>query len=266
MYVCVLKNAVRHNLSLHKCFMRVENVKGAVWTVDELEFYKRRPQRCTSSSTSAAAANAVAAIAINNVNASSTSPPTSGGMSMVSNNLPGRELCQSVASGVPGLHPFGPGGPYDNGNLLEQLYLPENLAKIGGYGASSSMQNKSKKRLADFNAQHAEKQRRFKGSAANGLGEDVDLDRMTPKNMVCPSPTINSGDQRTSLATPGISVQAHGRTLTSSSAANDRYVERAEYTIHQSFPHSHYLCPIVLLPPPPIPQSIPFFLVGLSFD
>lgn len=42
------KNAVRHNLSLHKCFMRVENVKGAVWTVDEIEFYKRRPQRCTS--------------------------------------------------------------------------------------------------------------------------------------------------------------------------------------------------------------------------
>ncbi|XP_046811934.1 forkhead box protein P1-like, partial [Lucilia cuprina] len=41
-------NAVRHNLSLHKCFMRVENVKGAVWTVDELEFYKRRPQRSTT--------------------------------------------------------------------------------------------------------------------------------------------------------------------------------------------------------------------------
>ncbi|CAL4100443.1 unnamed protein product [Meganyctiphanes norvegica] len=43
------KNAVRHNLSLHKCFMRVENVKGAVWTVDEMEFYKRRPQRSTTS-------------------------------------------------------------------------------------------------------------------------------------------------------------------------------------------------------------------------
>ncbi|XP_076064822.1 forkhead box transcription factor P isoform X12 [Oratosquilla oratoria] len=42
------KNAVRHNLSLHKCFMRVENVKGAVWTVDEVEFYKRRPQRCAT--------------------------------------------------------------------------------------------------------------------------------------------------------------------------------------------------------------------------
>ncbi|XP_049845802.1 forkhead box protein P1 isoform X3 [Schistocerca gregaria] len=42
------KNAVRHNLSLHKCFMRVENVKGAVWTVDEVEFYKRRSQRCTT--------------------------------------------------------------------------------------------------------------------------------------------------------------------------------------------------------------------------
>ncbi|MPC12340.1 Forkhead box protein P1 [Portunus trituberculatus] len=44
----VCQNAVRHNLSLHKCFMRVENVKGAVWTVDEVEFYKRRPQRCAT--------------------------------------------------------------------------------------------------------------------------------------------------------------------------------------------------------------------------
>ncbi|KFD50595.1 hypothetical protein M514_08544, partial [Trichuris suis] len=39
------KNAVRHNLSLHKCFIRVENVKGAFWSVDEAEFYKRRNQR-----------------------------------------------------------------------------------------------------------------------------------------------------------------------------------------------------------------------------
>ncbi|CAL8359129.1 unnamed protein product [Lota lota] len=38
------KNAVRHNLSLHKCFVRVENVKGAVWTVDEVEFQRRRPR------------------------------------------------------------------------------------------------------------------------------------------------------------------------------------------------------------------------------
>lgn len=29
--------------------MRVENVKGAVWTVDEIEFCKRRPQRCSAS-------------------------------------------------------------------------------------------------------------------------------------------------------------------------------------------------------------------------
>jgi len=36
------KNAVRHNLSLHKCFVRKENYKGAVWTVDEVEFFKRR--------------------------------------------------------------------------------------------------------------------------------------------------------------------------------------------------------------------------------
>ncbi|XP_005995275.1 forkhead box protein P1-B [Latimeria chalumnae] len=44
------KNAVRHNLSLHKCFVRVENVKGAVWTVDELEFQKRRPQKISGNS------------------------------------------------------------------------------------------------------------------------------------------------------------------------------------------------------------------------
>uniref|UniRef100_A0A1B0C0L6 Fork-head domain-containing protein n=1 Tax=Glossina palpalis gambiensis TaxID=67801 RepID=A0A1B0C0L6_9MUSC len=49
-------NAVRHNLSLHKCFTRVENVKGAVWTVDEIEFYKRRPQRSTTAVAAAAAA------------------------------------------------------------------------------------------------------------------------------------------------------------------------------------------------------------------
>ncbi|CAD6190754.1 unnamed protein product [Caenorhabditis auriculariae] len=43
------KNAVRHNLSLHKCFQRVEqNVKGAVWTVDDSEFYRRRPQRANA--------------------------------------------------------------------------------------------------------------------------------------------------------------------------------------------------------------------------
>ncbi|CAB1416413.1 unnamed protein product [Pleuronectes platessa] len=43
------KNAVRHNLSLHKCFVRVENVKGAVWTVDEVEFQRRRSQKITGS-------------------------------------------------------------------------------------------------------------------------------------------------------------------------------------------------------------------------
>ncbi|XP_028398262.1 forkhead box protein P1-like [Dendronephthya gigantea] len=42
------KNAVRHNLSLHKCFVRKENVKGAVWTVDEEEYRKRRPQKVLS--------------------------------------------------------------------------------------------------------------------------------------------------------------------------------------------------------------------------
>ncbi|XP_030825972.1 forkhead box protein P3-like [Camarhynchus parvulus] len=39
------KNAVRHNLSLHKCFVRVEAARGAVWTVDEAEFRRKRGQR-----------------------------------------------------------------------------------------------------------------------------------------------------------------------------------------------------------------------------
>ncbi|KAJ3596920.1 hypothetical protein NHX12_003320 [Muraenolepis orangiensis] len=43
------KNAVRHNLSLHKCFVRVENLKGAVWTVDQVEFRRRRSQKITRS-------------------------------------------------------------------------------------------------------------------------------------------------------------------------------------------------------------------------
>ncbi|XP_028849767.1 forkhead box protein P3a isoform X2 [Denticeps clupeoides] len=39
------KNAVRHNLSLHKCFVRVEGGKGSVWTVDEAEFLRRKGQK-----------------------------------------------------------------------------------------------------------------------------------------------------------------------------------------------------------------------------
>lgn len=43
--VLLAQNAIRHNLSLHKCFVRVESEKGAVWTVDEFEFRKKRSQR-----------------------------------------------------------------------------------------------------------------------------------------------------------------------------------------------------------------------------
>jgi len=39
------QNAVRHNLSLHKCFVRVEGGKGAVWTVDEREYQRRKGQK-----------------------------------------------------------------------------------------------------------------------------------------------------------------------------------------------------------------------------
>lgn len=46
------KNAVRHNLSLHKCFVRVENLttRGAVWMCDDQEFLRRRTQRSTTAS------------------------------------------------------------------------------------------------------------------------------------------------------------------------------------------------------------------------
>ena len=37
--------------------MRVENVKGAVWTVDDEEYYKRRPPRGVGSNASPSAAN-----------------------------------------------------------------------------------------------------------------------------------------------------------------------------------------------------------------
>ncbi len=39
-----LQNAIRHNLSLHKCFVRVELSKsrGAVWTVDDSLYKKKR--------------------------------------------------------------------------------------------------------------------------------------------------------------------------------------------------------------------------------
>lgn len=42
---CSVQNAVRHNLSLHKCFVRVEGGKGAVWTVDETEYQRKKGQK-----------------------------------------------------------------------------------------------------------------------------------------------------------------------------------------------------------------------------
>ena len=37
-----LKNAVRTNLSLHKCFIRYEDDFGSYWMVDDFEFVRRR--------------------------------------------------------------------------------------------------------------------------------------------------------------------------------------------------------------------------------
>ncbi|TNN10290.1 Forkhead box protein, partial [Schistosoma japonicum] len=39
------KNAVRHNLSLHKCFRRLETTSGSVWVVDESEYQRRKAKR-----------------------------------------------------------------------------------------------------------------------------------------------------------------------------------------------------------------------------
>ena len=39
-------------MSVHKCFIRVENIKGAVWTIDDEEYYKRRPPRGVGSNAS----------------------------------------------------------------------------------------------------------------------------------------------------------------------------------------------------------------------
>ena len=37
-----LQNAIRTNLSLHKCFVRYEDDFGSYWTVDDDEFVRRR--------------------------------------------------------------------------------------------------------------------------------------------------------------------------------------------------------------------------------
>ncbi|GMT24331.1 hypothetical protein PFISCL1PPCAC_15628, partial [Pristionchus fissidentatus] len=82
------KNAVRHNLSLHKCFARVEqNVKGAVWTVDDSEFYKRRSQR------------------VNPTRSTPTTPSISDSTSMARRLLESR-LNQDSASLLDPSHPF----------------------------------------------------------------------------------------------------------------------------------------------------------------
>ncbi|KAM8916712.1 forkhead box protein P1-B isoform 2-T2 [Spinachia spinachia] len=87
------KNAVRHNLSLHKCFVRVENVKGAVWTVDELEFQKRRPQKISGSPA-----------LVKNIQTSLGYGPTLSAAfqaSMAENNIP---LYTTASIGSPTLH------------------------------------------------------------------------------------------------------------------------------------------------------------------
>ncbi|KAL3058904.1 hypothetical protein OYC64_010945 [Pagothenia borchgrevinki] len=79
------KNAVRHNLSLHKCFVRVENVKGAVWTVDEVEYQKRRPPKMTGSPT--LVKNMISGLGFGSLNASYQAALAEGSLSLLSPSM-----------------------------------------------------------------------------------------------------------------------------------------------------------------------------------
>jgi hypothetical protein len=63
------QNAIRTNLSLHKCFVRYEDDFGSFWMVDDTEFMKRRhlsrgrPRKYEPVSAGAMAAAAAAAVA-----------------------------------------------------------------------------------------------------------------------------------------------------------------------------------------------------------
>ena len=72
----LFQNAVRHNLSLHKCFMRVENVKGAVWTVDDDEYFKRRPPRGVGSDTERSGSGSVTPTPLGSCSGMQSPPPT----------------------------------------------------------------------------------------------------------------------------------------------------------------------------------------------
>jgi len=51
------KNAIRHNLSLHKYFKRIQTKKGSMWIVDEEEFLQRKLRKRRSSLDSRQSAN-----------------------------------------------------------------------------------------------------------------------------------------------------------------------------------------------------------------
>lgn len=80
--------------------MRVENVKGAVWTVDEIEFYKRRPQRCSGGSGSSSGNNLNAAAVSNNSQNSSNSNGN-GGNSVPTGNLLAQNFSRQIADTNP---------------------------------------------------------------------------------------------------------------------------------------------------------------------
>lgn len=90
--------------------MRVENVKGAVWTVDELEFYRRRPQRLqerltsNSSSSSSSAIMAAASMSASSPTSMIQTPTSmaAGLMSMVGSGVDHHHQLHHLVHGMDG--------------------------------------------------------------------------------------------------------------------------------------------------------------------
>ncbi|CAG5136276.1 unnamed protein product [Candidula unifasciata] len=113
------KNAVRHNLSLHKCFMRVENVKGAVWTVDEIEFYKRRPQKLGAGPGDMK--NSLSDASYNETFSASLRAVLGEGMAMMGADiLPDQESAQDLSMKTTGHDEFG-NGEFDEAELMMRI-------------------------------------------------------------------------------------------------------------------------------------------------
>uniref|UniRef100_A0A915EP94 Fork-head domain-containing protein n=1 Tax=Ditylenchus dipsaci TaxID=166011 RepID=A0A915EP94_9BILA len=131
------KNAVRHNLSLHKCFARVEqNVKGAVWTVDDSEFYKRRPQRSSSSRSSKSSLHKTEHPSISRGKRGAAAATIAAHPTEVA----AQNSAQFLSADFLGRHLGGPGQSSSSfGNLVNNTYADVKLENTSVASSASSM-------------------------------------------------------------------------------------------------------------------------------